>query len=217
MSYEIVYNRQFLKIDGKIVPLVLYGSNNCCEIMWNGRQRRERSWNPMYFGRNTMIAQTEENIMERINSCCDGTYEEHFVRNGKWVDDKGLIKFFQNGIKNAKTIEELKEEYFFNGMRGYFSVWNGENNKIENDVEIFSTDDLRNYLIAAQDRLNNRAEKEDIYICLKYYDEEFKAKAKKERKTKERLTDYYAIKVDDMGYLMQLTSRRIRYGRLCDN
>lgn len=38
MSYEIVYNRQFLKIDDKIIPLVLYGSNNCYEVMWNGKE-----------------------------------------------------------------------------------------------------------------------------------------------------------------------------------
>ena len=52
--------------------------------------------------------------MERIKSYCDGgEYQEHFIQNGKWVDDKGLIRFIQNGIKNAKTIEELKEDYFF--------------------------------------------------------------------------------------------------------
>lgn len=44
MSYEIVYNKQFLKIDGKIIPLALYGSNNCYEPLPNGRQRREREW-----------------------------------------------------------------------------------------------------------------------------------------------------------------------------
>lgn len=41
MSYSIVYNKQFLKIDDKIIPLVLYGSNNCYEPLPNGRQRRE--------------------------------------------------------------------------------------------------------------------------------------------------------------------------------
>lgn len=217
MSYEIVYNRQFLKIDGKIIPLVLYGSNNCYTTTWNGRDRREREWHPMYFGNNTMIAQTQEKIMQRINSCCGGTYQEHFMRNGKMVDDKGLIRFFQNGIKNAKTIEELKEQFFFNGMYGYFSVWNGMDNRIENRIEITSSDDLRKYLADAQNRLDNKTEKEEIYICLKYYSENFQARVKKERKPKERLTDYYAIKVNGCGYLTQLTSRRIKYCLLCNS
>lgn len=219
MSYEIVYNKQFLKIDGKIIPLVLHGSNNCYEPLPNGRQRRERSWNPIYIGEsNKQIIATEADIMKEIESCCDGgEYQEHFMQNGKWVDDKGLIRFFQNGIKNAKTIEELKEDYFFKGMYGYFSVWDKSDNAIENRVEINSSDDLRKFLDAAQNRLDNRGEKEGIYICLKYYNEKFESRVKPERKQKERLTDYFAIKVGNYdSYLVKQTSRRIRHTSLCE-
>lgn len=216
MSYEIVYSRQFLKIDEKIIPLVLYGSNNCYEVTWKGKERRERSWNTMYFGANTWIAQTEDKIMERINSYCNREYQEHFVRNGKWVDDKGLIRFFQNGIKNAKTIEELQEEYYFRGLCGYISIWSDGNNSIENKTSIYSSDDLRKFLTDAENRLDNRTEKEKIYICLEYYNEKFESRVKKERKPKERLTDYYAIKINGYSYLTKLTSRRIMYCYLCD-
>ena len=215
MSYTIVYGRQFLKIDDKIIPLVLYGSNNCYESTLNGRERRERSWHPMYFGCNTMLAQTEEKIMERIQSCCGGVSQEHFMKSGKWVDDDGLIRFFKNGIRAAKTIEELKEEYFFYSMRGYFSVWNGLNKRLEHKVVISSSDDLRDFLLAAQSRLDNRAEKEEIYICLEYYTEKFDARARREQKVKEQLTDYYAIKVNDDGYLIRLTRKKLQYAFLC--
>lgn len=214
MSYEIVYKRQFLKIDGKIIPLVLYGSNNCYTTTWSGRERRERDWHPMYFGRNTMIANTEEQIMEKIQSCCDGSsYQEHFMRSGKWVDDAGLVRFFKNGIKDAKTIEELEETYFFYGLTGYFSVWSRMENTIENRVSISTSDDLRNYLVAAQKRLDEREEKEEVYICLKYNNEDFRAREPKvlNGAPKEKLTDFYAIKVDNAGYLFKLTRRRIRY------
>jgi len=219
MSYTIVYNRQFVKIDGKIIPLVLYGSNNCYEATWRGRGRREREWHPMYLGSNTMIALTEDEIMGCIHSYCDGEYQEHFMRNGKWVDDAGLIRFFKNGIKNAKTIEEMKSFYFFNGMRGYFSVWNGscnEINKIENDVEISSSDDLRRFLESAKCRLENRANGEAIYICLKFYDENFESRIKIATQPKERMSSYWAIKVNNSGYLVQVTSKRIKYYALCD-
>lgn len=218
MSYEIVYNKQFLKIDGKIIPLVLHGSNNCYEPLTNGRQRRERNWNPIYISSNAQIAVTESDLMKRIKSLCDGgEYQEHFMQNGKWVDDKGLIRFFQNGIKNAKTIEELKEDYFFKGMYGYFSVWKGTNNTIENRMEINSSDNLREFLEAAQNRLDNRKEKENIYICLNYYNEKFECRVKPERKAKERLTDYFAIKVGNRdSYLVKQTSRRIRHASLCN-
>lgn len=219
MSYSIVYNKQFLKIDGKIIPLVLYGSNNCYESLPNGRQRREREWYSLYFnGGNEQIATTETEIMERIKSYCDGgEYQEHFIQNGKWVDDKGLIRFIQNGIKNAKTIEELKEDYFFRGMHGYFSAWKEIDNIIESRVEINSSDDLRNFLKAAQNRLDSRMESERIYICLKYYNKKFESRVKPERKPKERLMDYFAIKIGNRdSYLVKQTSRRIKYTSLCN-
>lgn len=219
MSYSIVYNKQFLKIDDKIIPLVLYGSNNCYEPLPNGRQRRERQWYSLYFnGGNEQIAATEAEIMERVKSYCDGgEYQEHFMQNGKWVDDKGLIRFFENGIKNAKTIEEFKEDYFFRGMCGYFSVWKEMNDTIESHFEINSSDDLRKFLNAAQDRLDRRTDKEGIYICLHYYNEKFESRVKPDWKQKERLTDYFAIKVGNYdSYLVKLTSRRIRYASLCN-
>lgn len=218
MSYEIVYNKQFLKIDGKIIPLTLCGSSNCYESLLNGRQRREREWNAIYIEKsNNSIAATEAEIMKEIESYCGGEYREHFMQNGKWVDDKGLIRFFQNGIKNAKTIEELKEYYFFMGMYGYFSIWEEMDNTIENRVEINSSDDLRKFLEAAQNRIDNRADKEGVYICLKYYNEKFEPRVKQERKAKERLTDYFAIKIGNRdNYLVKLTSRRIRHTSLCN-
>lgn len=219
MSYEIVYNKQFLKIDEKIIPLTLCGSSNVYEPIPNGRQRREREWNAIYIcGSNKLIAATEMEIMKEIESCCDGgEYQEHFVQYGKWVDDKGLIRFFQNGIKNAKTIEELKEEYFFKGMYGYFSIWKGMDNIIENRVEINSSDDLRKFLEVAQNRIDNRTDKEGIYICLKYYNKKFESRVKPERKAKERLTDFFAIKIGNRdSYLVKQTSRRIRHSSLCN-
>jgi hypothetical protein len=83
MSYEIVYNRQFLKIDGKIIPLALYGSNNCTEYH-NGRERREREWYSMYFNAgNQIIAVTEEEILNTIQSYTGGKYQQHFMKNSK--------------------------------------------------------------------------------------------------------------------------------------
>jgi len=137
MSYEIVYNKQFLKIDGKIIPLILHGSNNCYEILSDGRQRRKREWSTIYIGgSNRSIVSTEAEIMKEIKSCCDGgEYQEHFVQNRKWVNDKGLIRFFQNGIKNAKTIEELKSKpgarQRYAAMKKYFSYVKNNNKALK--------------------------------------------------------------------------------------
>ena len=56
MSYEIIYDKQFIKVqspkgvDGStkdmFIPMVLAGSNNCYEWSPNGKERRARSWFP---------------------------------------------------------------------------------------------------------------------------------------------------------------------------
>ena len=40
MSYEIVYDRRFIRSPLGITPMILAGSNNCYEPMPNGRERR---------------------------------------------------------------------------------------------------------------------------------------------------------------------------------
>jgi len=45
MSYEILYDKQFIKLaDNKFVPMIYSGSNNCYDVSYNGRDRRSRSW-----------------------------------------------------------------------------------------------------------------------------------------------------------------------------
>lgn len=54
---DALVSLQFLKIDGKIIPLALCGSNQ--------------------------IVSTEAEIMKEIKAYCDGgEYQEHFIQNG---------------------------------------------------------------------------------------------------------------------------------------
>ena len=48
MSYEILYDTQFIRSKSGITPAILSGSNNCTEVNWtlSGRryERGERGW-----------------------------------------------------------------------------------------------------------------------------------------------------------------------------
>lgn len=54
MSYEIIYDKQFIKVQDnrgnttleRFIPMVLAGSNNCYEWSPSGKERRARSWFP---------------------------------------------------------------------------------------------------------------------------------------------------------------------------
>ena len=41
MSYEIMYDKKFIKVDNGFIPLVLTGSNNC----WGGSKRARLEFN----------------------------------------------------------------------------------------------------------------------------------------------------------------------------
>ena len=103
MSYEIVYDRRFIRSPLGITPMILAGSNNCYEPMPNGRERRERSWSPL-FNEPTI---PEEALMARVQGCCGGQFQEHFKWHGKFVDDAGFVAFVRNGVKGTLTLEEL--------------------------------------------------------------------------------------------------------------
>ena len=110
MSYDIVYNRQFLRAGDKLVPLVLIGSNNLWETNMYGKcQRRVRNWNPLMNCCNAIPLMTADEIMAKAESWTGSEYQEHFMRNSKWVDDQGLRSFCNNAIKSAASLEELKD------------------------------------------------------------------------------------------------------------
>jgi len=98
----IEYNRVFLKSGEGITPCILSGSNNCYETSFNGHMRRERSWSCFQ----NMIGVSEETILETVKTWMGG-YQEHWMKNGKWVDDAGLIRWVKTGIRSAVSLESL--------------------------------------------------------------------------------------------------------------
>lgn len=175
MSYEIVYERQFIKTsDGLIIPFVLIGSNNCYEPVCNGYKRRCRSWSTIFVHSNELIAMRPADLLQRAYSYTGGPYQEHFKRFGKWVNDAGLIRFCKNGIKQAKAIEEINQLQF---MRGYISVWYPDEtslsdetyfpkHSIEDEMYICSSGDLDQFLAHAKERLQRRGD-ESIHIGIR--------------------------------------------------
>lgn len=105
MSYTIMYGKQFIKTTRGIIPMALYGSNNCTEFV-NGREVRERHWGVYANGQTEFHPQE---YLKWLQGFCGGSYQEHFMQNSKWVDDAALIRWAKNGIKNAMTLEEIKE------------------------------------------------------------------------------------------------------------
>lgn len=93
MSYEILYDTQFIRSKSGITPAILSGSNNCTEVNWtlSGRryERGERGWWVLF----NRVGVSEEDFMANIQKMTGGAYQEHWKSRGKWVDDAGLVRW----------------------------------------------------------------------------------------------------------------------------
>lgn len=207
MSYEIIYQREFLKIsDGRIIPLVLSGSNNCWQPSYNGKWKRERNWFPIYMQSGEKPAITPDALMNKISKYVPSDYQQHFMRNGKWVDDNAFVRFFENGIKKAKTLEELHDElvckeylegdlYFYDDKHNPHTVFKGIMTSTK-ELEDFLKDVDKHF---AENNLNT-----PLYLYLGFSSGNELIKKKKPRKKHERLEEFYAI-TTQFGYVSKIS------------
>jgi len=174
MGYTIVYGRQFLRTTRGIVPLVLCGSNNCTELI-NGREVRVRDWNVFYSGK--MVELSDLDFLNMVRDLHkDGQESQCFKFRGKWIDDKGAVKFFENGVRTAVSIEEIVKRLPYQSLSCYLSVWpndSGNNHDSGNRIEleqcnIKTTLELEKWIDQAKAR---RQELTDCstYICIHFW------------------------------------------------
>lgn len=237
MSYDIVYERQFVRLpDNRIIPLILVGSNNVTEPHWVGAkcyERRARDWSIFFNAKG--IAWTEEELRELVQSCVPSTYNEHFKYHSKWVDDDGFVKFFENGIKNAKTIEELKElsrcpERVY--LMGHISVstYTGETSpggyrKTRMSTEIpfnaQNSDRLMEFVKVAEQRMASKTENEEyVYANISFSEEkpvpypknQYERHNKIAQKQNELVEsgNFYVLRNNRGWFFLKLTSARIK-------
>lgn len=99
MSYSIVYDRVVIKHGDRYTFVILVGDNNTyCGF---NSKKRSRHWSVSNFNA------TAEEIYEHYFSMCGTDFQEHFMWGRKFLDDVELMKWVQNGIKNALSIEEI--------------------------------------------------------------------------------------------------------------
>ena len=103
MSYEIIYDRKFIKVgDGTYIPFALYGCNNVttCEIDSRGRhyEKAIRNWESMVyscFGDRNRLNFTPDEMTEGLKKAfADGKYSSSTKYNGRFFNEESEIKFF---------------------------------------------------------------------------------------------------------------------------
>lgn len=206
MSHEIIYTRQFVKLpDGRIIPMILHGSSNCYDSM-SARGRRARHWDVcnMPDGYNHKIAFTPEELVEGHKQCLSD--KAMFVIHGKWYDGKKWLTFIKNGIKGAKTLEELGRQ---GEMSMYFTVYKDNHGcKLTTPMKFARTsEDLYRFLAEYDELVRKRDPDERVYANLSFFREKF-VLPKPPAKPKAKLDDFYLIEVGS-SFIERLTPRKI--------
>lgn len=98
MSYEIIYNKQFVSLrkTGEVIPMLLAGSNNCYDIGLYGRNgRRSRDWsNDRYYHQKGKISEKPEAILGKLDAELRRMVREHHNRGDSDAKPKDIRNHF---------------------------------------------------------------------------------------------------------------------------
>ncbi len=123
MSHDIVYRRQFIKVNEEYIPMIESGSNNCYE--WNNR-KRARDWGKHSFYLKNKLSISIEDLSKAMDDDL-ASYVERYKNeasaeeiNKRWsyytavhllssskTSFSQFKSFYINACKKALTVEEL--------------------------------------------------------------------------------------------------------------
>lgn len=168
MSYAIEYDRIFIRSGFGYTPLWLSSDNN----VYVTSRKRARSWS--VFGR--QLGVSKQALLTFIEPMLGG-YQEHWRKNGKWVDDAGLKRWIENGCKSAATIEELLKAN--NRSRFHFSLrvypkrdetHDGFTYEEQLQADVSTTQDFDRWIADAKAvTAERKAEGADVYPYVDFY------------------------------------------------
>lgn len=197
MSYAILYNWQFIRSQEGLTPVILMGDNNLVENVWMGNhwgERCVRDWSCLF----NLIGVSDEEFMSAIQRMTGKTYQEHWKRSGKWVDDKALINWAKNACKNATSIEEIKDENWNVSVDALLSVWKENENSKMLEKSIDSTAALDEWIHEAKKvcaELRNTGH--SVYPIIKYGREDITRHSARAKHTPEKV-----VVKSSYGYLV---------------
>lgn len=119
MSSEIYYDRAFIRVGDRFIPVVNHGSSNCFDFDAHGREVPEKHWSVLNYTFHGRQLFTEEEIRqiaavyEAANS--DNRDGIRKSRNRSFgVGEFG--RWIMNGMKTAHTVEESERTHRVTGQ-----------------------------------------------------------------------------------------------------
>lgn len=172
MGYTIEYVRQFLVSKAGYTPAWMAGSNNCTQIDWATRREiRERSWS--IWG--NFLGVTEADLVAFAESCAN-EYDQHWMSNGKFLTNDGVVRWVKNGVKRAASIEEVLHANQMSSAHCYVSVWGKGLDDHSNELSkyISSTEELDGWIEKAKALIEKeKADGKSCYPVIEFRQRDF--------------------------------------------
>ena len=195
MSYQIYYDRAFIRAGDKFIPLANSGSNNCFQYVFR-REVPEKNWNVLNWKHETQFLFTESEIKDIAR-----VYDEYNQESGMMYKSRNRCfasgefeRWVINGMKHAYTVEEYVS--FGNGF--FVLDYSAKETKDWKRHNFKTTDELLNIL----DELKDIRSKE---IKLRDNRDVYRPKTKRAPKKVLRasdLSEYYILKGEYNGSLL---------------
>lgn len=112
MSSEIFYDKAFIRVEEKYIPVVNHGSSNCFEFDSRGREIPEKTWSVLNHPYTERMLFTADEIREIADF-----YEEISMSNrggtkksrNRSFEENEFRRWILAGMKSAHTVEEYME------------------------------------------------------------------------------------------------------------
>ncbi|WP_394555250.1 hypothetical protein C1N61_26290 (plasmid) [Priestia aryabhattai] len=106
MNYEIIYNRQFIVVGDRYIPLFQHGNSGQFKLTLNGKKTPVKTWSVFNKDKTNKILFSEREIFELANSY--NSYNFYRTRNSSFKEGE-FKRWFVNGTNTAKSIEYFTE------------------------------------------------------------------------------------------------------------
>ncbi|MBR2894112.1 MAG: hypothetical protein IKC03_00450 [Oscillospiraceae bacterium] len=151
MSYVIEYDRLFIQSGEGFTPCWLSGENNVWVPTYKTRysQRRARSWCLFY----NLLGVTENEIVAAVQPSL-GQDNQHWKKNGKWLNDASLLRWIHNGCMKASTIEDILRLNQWQSLYCYLREY-GQRDRLPQHVK--TTAEFDEWICAARNYLQSNS------------------------------------------------------------
>lgn len=203
MSSEIFYDKAFIRVEEKYIPVVNHGSSNCFEFDSRGRENPEKTWSVLNHPYTERMLFTADEIREIADF-----YEEISMSNrggtkksrNRSFEENEFRRWILAGMKSAHTVEEYME--------------------FGNRVIIidYSEDRWMKYSVPTTEALLDKIQElADRQITVGFWDNRHVNRPTMRRSERQpfdfsSLPEYYVL-LGKQGYFVKRSSRRIWFAR----